>query len=79
MYSSELRISSPQDKPVRFVAGLFYNPQKQFYVSSFRWEEVLKPQYTITGWPNTSYLLYQERINKDTATSARPTGTSLRN
>jgi len=67
MYSSELRIASPQDKPVRFVAGLFYNLQKQFYVSSFRWEQVDQPQYTITGWPNTSYLLYQERLNKDTA------------
>lgn len=67
MYSNELRIASPQEDRVRFVAGLFYNRQQQMFVSDFRWEEVLQPQYTITGWPNTSYLLYQERVNEDSA------------
>lgn len=67
MYSNELRVSSPQENRVRFVAGLFYNRQQQFYVSNFLWEEVLFPQFTVTGWPNTSYLLYQERVNRDSA------------
>jgi len=67
MYSNELRISSPQENRVRFVAGLFYQRQQQFFISSFRWEEIVQPQYTITGWPDTSYLLYQARVNRDAA------------
>jgi iron complex outermembrane receptor protein len=67
MYSNELRISSPQENRVRFVAGLFQQRQQQMFVSNFLWQEVDQPQYTITGWPNTSYLLYQERVNRDSA------------
>jgi iron complex outermembrane receptor protein len=71
MFSNELRLTSPKDEPVRFVAGLFEQRQthniEQNYVI-----QGLAPQYWIGAttayeWPDTWWLTEQQRVNRDSA------------
>jgi len=71
MFSNELRLTSPKDYPVRFVAGLFQQRQthniEQNYVI-----QGLAPQYWIGAgtnylWPDTWWLTEQQRVNRDAA------------
>src|SRR6266403_2043720 len=71
MYSNELRLSSPKDYPVRFVAGLFQQRQ----------QHSIEQRYVINGlntafwigaggpnaWPDTWWLTEQVRVNRDAA------------
>jgi iron complex outermembrane recepter protein len=71
MFSNELRITSPKDYPVRFVAGVFQQRQthgiQQDYVI-----DGLNPNYWIgVGtpylWTDTWWLTEQQRVNRDNA------------
>jgi outer membrane receptor protein involved in Fe transport len=65
-YSHELRISSPQDKPFRVVAGVFMQRQQhgieQRYVV-----DGLATTEGVTGWPDTWWLTEQLRVDRDYA------------
>jgi iron complex outermembrane receptor protein len=64
--SHELRISSPKDRRLRFVAGLFYQRQQhdieQRYVINN-----LATSLAVTYWPDVWWLTEQRRVDRDTA------------
>ncbi len=64
--SQELRIASPSDKRLRFIAGAFYQRQtrdieQQYLVNG------LATALTVTNRPNTWWLTKQDRVDKDYA------------
>ena len=64
--SHELRVSSPSDKRLRFVAGLFW--QDQFHDIEQRYMvNDIPVSREITGWPDTVWLTKQERDDQDEA------------
>ncbi len=65
-YSNEIRISSPQDKRIRFVAGFFQNRQRhnihqQYIIRNLA--DILE----VTGEPDTIWLTEQKRTDRDLA------------
>ncbi|HBS33853.1 MAG TPA: TonB-dependent receptor [Parvularcula sp.] len=65
-YSNEIRISSPQDKRLRFVAGFFQNRQthnirQQYFIRGLA--DVLE----VTGEDDTVWLTQQLRVDRDLA------------
>jgi iron complex outermembrane recepter protein len=72
-YSNELRVASPKNYPVRFVAGLYQQRQLQDIYNNIATPMDTRPQYEV-GYPNppngysgTEYLLDEERVNRDSA------------
>ncbi|MEP6549151.1 MAG: TonB-dependent receptor [Gammaproteobacteria bacterium] len=72
-YSNELRVASPKDLPVRFLAGLYQQRQLQDIYNNIATPMNTRPQYEV-GYPNppngyggTEYLLDEQRVNRDTA------------
>ncbi len=64
--SQELRISSPGDKPLRFVGGLFY--QRQFHDIRQEYRVAnLGANVSVNGNPGIVWLTQQERVDKDYA------------
>jgi iron complex outermembrane receptor protein len=65
-FSHEVRISSPADRRLRYVAGLFMQRQthniEQRYVI-----DGLATSAEVTGWPDTWWLTQQKRIDRDYA------------
>lgn len=62
----ELRISTPGDKRVRFIGGLFM--QRQVHDIEQRYMVAnLTEIFEVTGWPDTIWLTEQERIDRDYA------------
>ena len=64
--SHELRISSPQDRRARFVAGVFmqrqvHNIEQRYLIDN------LTSVISITGWPDTIWLTEQQRVDRDYA------------
>jgi outer membrane receptor protein involved in Fe transport len=64
--SHELRLSSPDEDRLRFVAGLYWDDhrhdiQQRYKIDGFG------AQFSITGWPNTIWLTKQEREDKNEA------------
>jgi iron complex outermembrane receptor protein len=71
MFSNELRLTSPKEYPVRFVAGLFQQRQQHSIEQNYQING-LNPIYWIgVGtpylWPNTWWLTEQMRVNRDSA------------
>lgn len=64
--SHELRISSPQDKRLRFVAGLFYQRQAHGIHQDYQ-IDALGPSLSPTGHPGTIWLTEQKRVDRDKA------------
>ncbi len=64
--SQELRIASPADKPLRFVAGLFYQKQSNEIHQDYQVAN-LGPQVSVNGFPGTLWLTQQHREDKDYA------------
>lgn len=65
-YSNEIRISSPQDKRLRFIAGFFQNRQthnirQQYFIRNLA--DVLE----VTGEDDTVWLTQQLRVDRDLA------------
>ena len=64
--SQELRVASPSDDRLRFVAGLFY--ERQFH--AILQDYVVPPlgsYWTVPGWPGTIYLADESRVDTDYA------------
>jgi outer membrane receptor protein involved in Fe transport len=71
MYSNELRLTSPQKYPVRFVVGVFQQRQQHFIEQNYIING-LDPIYwvgaaTTNQWPDTWWLTQQVRVNRDYA------------
>jgi iron complex outermembrane recepter protein len=71
MFSNELRITSPKDYPVRFVAGLYQQRQTHNILQNYVING-LDPIYWVGAgtpyeWPNTWWLTNQQRVNRDNA------------
>jgi len=64
--SQELRIASPQDEPLRFVGGLFFQRQTNAIHQDYK-VDGLGPQVSVNGFPGTLWLTQQERVDKDYA------------
>ena len=62
----ELRLSSPQDQPLRFVAGLFYQKHTHDIEQNYR-IDAIGSSISVTGWPGTLWLTEQYREDKDSA------------
>jgi len=71
MFSNELRLTSPKQYPVRFVAGVFQQRQTHNIEQNYQING-LDPIYwvgaaTTAQWPNTWWLTEQQRVNRDFA------------
>ncbi|HEU0224971.1 MAG TPA: TonB-dependent receptor [Steroidobacteraceae bacterium] len=64
--SHELRISTPADRRVRGVVGLFYQKQNHDITQRYLVDD-LNPDYWVTGWDDTIWLTQQERQDEDEA------------
>jgi outer membrane receptor protein involved in Fe transport len=64
--SNELRISSPSNGPVRWVAGLFQEQQSHYILQDYK-VNALTSDLWVTGWPDTIWLTDQRRIDNDYA------------
>ncbi len=64
--SHELRISTPADRRLRFVGGLFYQEQTHDITQRY-WVDNLDPDYWVTGWEDTIWLTQQQRVDEDRA------------
>src|SRR5688500_5741707 len=64
--SHELRIASPSENRLRFVAGLFWMTQTHDIQQRYKIDG-FGPQYSITGWPETIWLTKQDREDHDEA------------
>ena len=62
----ELRMSSPGDQPIRFVAGLFYQDQQHDIFQNYQIDG-LATSLSITGLPGTIWLTSQIREDTDKA------------
>jgi outer membrane receptor protein involved in Fe transport len=62
----ELRVSSPSDQPIRFVAGLFYQDQTHDIFQDYQIAD-LGSNVSITGRPGTIWLTSQQRDDTDKA------------
>jgi len=64
--SHELRIASPSDNRLRFIAGLFYerqihNIEQRYYIQG------MFDDWEVPGWNDTIWLTEQQRIDRDWA------------
>ncbi|MBX3703119.1 MAG: TonB-dependent receptor [Steroidobacteraceae bacterium] len=64
--SHELRISTPADRRVRGVMGLFWQEQTHDITQRYLVDN-LNPDYWVTGWDDTIWLTQQERMDRDEA------------
>lgn len=65
-YAHELRIASPSENRVRFVAGVFTQRQVHHIEQRYKVNN-LADFLEVTGWPDTIWLTQQERIDRDNA------------
>src|SRR5262245_10844334 len=63
-FSHEVRISSPQDKRARFVAGLFMQRQQHGIEQRYMINN-LTSDFEVTGWPDSIWLTEQTRTDRD--------------
>ena len=64
--SQELRIASPKEWRLRFVAGLFYQRQQHGIEQRYVIQN-LADSLWVTGWPDTWWLTEQVRVDRDQA------------
>lgn len=65
-YANEIRISSPQDKRIRFVAGFFQNRQRHNIHQQYIIRD-LADILEVTDHPDTIWLTEQKRTDRDLA------------
>lgn len=65
-HSHEIRISSPKEDRLRFIAGLFYERQFHYIQQDYR-INAIGSLLSITGWPHTLWLTDQDRVDRDYA------------
>ena len=71
MYSNELRVTSPVEEPLRFVAGLYQNHQQHHFVTD-QFIPGVDPAYWVGAgtpqqWTDTWWLTDQQRVDRDYA------------
>ena len=64
--SHEVRIASPAENPLRFIAGAFYQRQTNHIFQNYLIDG-LQPRYSVNGLPGTVWLTDQQRIDRDYA------------
>jgi len=64
--SHELRLTTPQENPLRFIGGLFYERQQHYILQDYRIDQ-LPTVNSVTGWPQTLWLTDQIRVDRDYA------------
>ena len=64
--SQEVRIASPSDRPLRFIAGAFYQHQSNDILQDYRVDN-LGADVSVNGRPGSLWLTLQERIDRDRA------------
>lgn len=64
--SHELRVASPADKPLRVIAGAFYQRQTNDILQEYRVDN-LSDALSVNGYPGLIWLTKQERVDKDYA------------
>ncbi|MFT3896635.1 MAG: TonB-dependent receptor [Thermomonas sp.] len=64
--SHELRITSPKENRIRFVAGLFWQQQGHDIFQRYLVDDIAS-SIEVTGWPDTIWLTAQQRNDKDEA------------
>jgi iron complex outermembrane recepter protein len=64
--SQELRLASPKEWRLRFVAGLFYQRQQHGIEQRYVIQN-LADSLWVTGWPDTWWLTEQMRVDRDQA------------
>ena len=64
--SHELRITSPKEDRLRFVAGLFYQQQGHNIFQRYFMDGLSEAQ-SVPGWPDTVWLTAQQRTDRDQA------------
>lgn len=65
-HSHELRFSTPDERRVRFVGGLFFQRQQHLIEQNYKVDE-LTAEYEVSGWPDTIWLTEQTRVDRDYA------------
>jgi outer membrane receptor protein involved in Fe transport len=65
-YSNEFRISTPADKRVRFVGGLYQQRHDHDIEQRYRIDDLAQLS-EVTGWPDTWWLTEQVRVDRDYA------------
>ncbi|WP_116812648.1 TonB-dependent receptor [Steroidobacter cummioxidans] len=64
--SHEIRLSTPADKRVRFVGGLFYQRQQHLIEQRYKIDD-LTAVFEVSDWPDTIWLTEQTRVDRDYA------------
>ncbi len=64
--SHELRIASPAEDRLRFVAGLFYSRESHFIIQQYTVNDWASDLW-VPGWANTLYLADEMRVDTDYA------------
>jgi len=64
--SHELRVTSPQENRLRFVAGLFYQRQTHGIHQDYK-IDALGDSLSVEGHPGTIWLTEQKRVDRDSA------------
>ncbi|NUS38084.1 MAG: TonB-dependent receptor [Lysobacter sp.] len=64
--SHELRITSPKEDRLRFVAGVFFQQQGHNIFQRY-FMDGLSTAQSVPGWPNTVWLTAQQRTDRDRA------------
>jgi iron complex outermembrane receptor protein len=62
----ELRISSPDDQRLRFVAGMFWQDSRHDIFQRYKVDNLVQ-DYEVNGWPDTIWLTTQVRRDRDQA------------
>jgi outer membrane receptor protein involved in Fe transport len=65
-FSHELRVSTPPDRRLRFVGGLFYQKQEHDIQQRYLIDN-LAASLEVTGWDDTVWLTKQFRVDEDKA------------
>lgn len=68
--SHEIRVASPQNQRLRFIAGLFYQRQVHNIVQDYTVRDLAAGgpyNLSVTGWPGTLWLTDEKRIDRDYA------------
>lgn len=68
--SHEIRLASPQNQRLRFIAGLFYQRQTHDILQDYTIRDLAAGganNLSVTGWPGTIWLTDQKRIDRDYA------------
>jgi iron complex outermembrane receptor protein len=64
--SHEARLTSPKDKPLRFIGGLFYERQQHDILQDYV-IDALPTANSVPGWPQSLWLTDQVRVDRDWA------------